>query len=437
MVFAPFRMLTFRATLRARAGATLVAVAALLALGCAGRAELIRGELTTNDLDALVDSDPARRLLTDLLARRPLDPHLEATALSLLPADVVWAAGTNAVTDLHRPPDQARLRELSEEISIDFAALAFARAVGADKLSRTVQASFDQFLHDGLTRSEKALRRPGAFPYTVLFAPSWLYRSHPETGADFARQRQLLDRVGVANRLIATGESASIEDNAAAIAGVVRAARPEEGGLILVSASKSGAEAALALSRLLAPEEAARVVAWVNIVGALRGTPLADSALRPPFSWLVRCVFWLNGWDWAGLTSMATKPSHDRLDGARLPESIAVVNVVAVPLSGSVGATVWWGYRVLRSHGPNDGVVLLADTVWPGGANVVAIGPDHLFTPREDDAQSLALLRAVHVAVQAHDVTPEPVVAVGSRRIGRDPAPPRRWSPRRPILLLP
>src|SRR5207249_5897437 len=217
-----------------------------------------------------------------------------------------------------------------------------------------------------------------------LFAPSWLYRSHPETGADFAHQRLLLDRLGLANRLIVTGESASIEDNAAAIAAALRAARPEDGSLILVTASKSGAEAALALSRLLAPEDTARVVAWVNIVGALGGTPLADSALRPPISWLVRCVFWLNGWDWAGLTSMATRPSRDRLDGARLPESITVVNVVAVPLSGSVGATVWWGYRLLRPHGPNDGVVLLADAVWPGGVNIVAIGPDHLFAPRTD-----------------------------------------------------
>jgi len=155
-------------------------------------------------------------------------------------------------------------------------------------------------------------------------------------------------------------------------------------------------------------------------VGALRGTPLADSALRPPISWLVRCVFWLNGWDWAGLTSMATGPSRDRLDGARLPESIAVVNVVAVPVSGSVGATVWWGYRVLRSHGPNDGVVLLADTVWPGGANVVAIGPDHLFAPREDDAQSLALLRAVDVAAQLHGVTQRAAVAIGSGRTGEE-----------------
>jgi hypothetical protein len=415
-------MLAFRAAWRARSGATLVAVVALLALGCAGRAELIRGDLTAKDLDGLVDSDPARQLLVDLLAHRPLDPRLEATARGLLPADVVRRGRTSAGTTLPRPPDQARLRELSEEISIDFAALAFARAVGGDTMSRAVQVAFDRFLNDGVARSEEVLRRPGAFPYTVLFAPSWLYRSHPETGADFARQRRVLDRLGIANRLIATGESASIEDNAAAIAAALRAARPEDGGLILVSASKSGAEAALALSRLLAPEETARVVAWVNIVGALRGTPLADSALRPPISWLVRCVFWLNGWDWAGLTSMATRPSRDRLEGAHLPESIAVVNVVAVPVSGSVGATVWWGYRVLRSHGPNDGVVLLADTVWPGGATVVAIGPDHLFAPREDDAQSLALLRAVDVAAQLHGVTLEPAVAVGSGQIGEAPA---------------
>ena len=94
--------------------------------------------------------------------------------------------------------------------------------------------------------------------------------------------------------------------------------------------------------------------------------------------------------------------------------------MVAVPLSGSVGATVWWGYRVLRRHGPNDGVVLLADAVWPGGVNIVAVGPDHLFAPRTDDAQSLALLRAIAVAVQLHAVTPRPAVAIGSGQIGEN-----------------
>ena len=62
--------------------------------------------------------------------------------------------------------------------------------------------------------------------------------------------------------------------------------------------------------------------------------------------------------------------------------------------------------------------MVLAHAVWPGGVNIVAIGPDHLFAPRTDDAQSLALLRAIAVAVQLHAVTPQPTVAVGSGQIG-------------------
>lgn len=385
---------------RAPASLRIVVVALLLA-GCAGRAQIVRSDLTETQLGGLVDSVPARGLLADLLARRALDPSL--MALAPPPAhDIVPEPDAATVA----PPEQAPLRELALEVSPDFAALAFARAISADATSRAVQAAYHRALHEGRARSEAALRQPDGFPYTVLFAPSWMYRSHPETGADFAHQRQLLARLGIPNRLIATAESASVEHNARAIAAAVRAARGEDGGLIVVSASKSGAEAALALSRVLAPEESARVVAWVNIVGALGGTPLADSALRPPLSWVARTVFWLRGWDFAGLASMATAASRERLRHGRMSESLAVVNVIAVPLSGTVGLKVWSGYRLLRRHGPNDGVVLLADTVWPGGANVVAIGPDHLFAPREDDAHTLALLRAIDAAIHLQRLRP-------------------------------
>jgi len=72
---------------------------------------------------------------------------------------------------------------------MDFAALVFARALMSGSRSRSVQAAFDRFLQEGPDRAGEALRRPDAFPYTVLFAPSWLYKSYPEHGADFANQR--------------------------------------------------------------------------------------------------------------------------------------------------------------------------------------------------------------------------------------------------------
>ena len=390
-----------------RPGRLIVLAAAMLALGCAGQLERLRVDRADAELATLVDSDAAGQLLADLLARRSRDQRLASVEPGPHLTDVVEERDPEA----DRLRDQERLRELGQEVSVDFAALAFARAIGADAGSRVVQAAFERFLQAGLERSAAALRRPRAFPYTVLFAPSWLYRSHPETGSDFARQRRLLDRLGIPNRLITSGESDSVEDNAAAIAAAVRAARSDNDRVMLVSASKSGAEAALALSRLLTPEETTGVAAWVNIAGALHGTPLADAALRPPASWMARTIFWINGWNWSGLASMATEPSRRRLEGARLPEAITVVNVIAVPVSGSVGATVYGGYRVLLSDGPNDGVVLLANTVWPSGVNLVALGADHLFRRSREDAYMLATLRAVDVAVRLSGPAAEPTTA--------------------------
>jgi hypothetical protein len=401
---------------RGRLGtATVFAVAVLLAFGCAGRGapDLFGGDPRGSELGRLVDSEPARRLLADLLARRPPDPRLAAMAPTLLGSALAPGRGTSS-EDLGRPPDQARLRELGLEVSMDFAVLAFARAIGADERSRTVQAAFEGFVLDGTARSEESLQRTGAFPYTVLFAPAWLYRSHPENGGDFARQRQLLDRLGVVNRLVASAESASVEDNAEAVAAAVREARGEGRGVILVSTSKSGPEVALALSYLITPTEAAGVVGWLNAGGALGGTPLVDAALRPPTSWLTRAFFWLWGRDIAGLASMSTGPSRRRLVGARLPDSIAVLNLVAVPLSGSVGPKLRWSYEILCEHGPNDGAVLLADSIWPGGVNLVALGSDHFFASLQEDAYGLALMRAMDLAVRLHRGRAWPVTASGS-----------------------
>jgi hypothetical protein len=83
-----------------------------------------------------------------------------------------------------------------------------------------------------------------------------------------------------------------------------------------------------------------------------------------------------------------------------------VLNVVAVPVSGSVGYQVYPGYQVLSAFGPNDGVVLMADTVWPGSINIAALGADHLFARWREDGHILAMLRALDVAIR--NLNPRP-----------------------------
>jgi len=390
------------------AASAVVALAATLTLGCARPIDLVNHDSPDSELAALVDSDAARRLLADVLARRSADARLAAAAgaahLTELASSEPQLGGVGVDVRL---PDQALLKKLADKTSMDFAALVFARTLAAEPRSRAVQAAFDRFLREGSERSADALRRPRAFPYTLLFAPSWLYKSHPENGSDFANQRRILEALGVRNHLIESGESDSVEDNAAVIVRAIRETGCEDGPIVVVSASKSGAEAALALSGLTS-DEAACVAAWINIAGALRGTPLADSALRVPVRWLARGIFFLSGWSWDALESLETERRRHRLETLRLPETITVLNVVAVPVSGSVGYQVYPGYQVLRSRGPNDGVVLLADTVWPGGVNVVALGADHLFARWREDAYILAMLRALDIAIRGLGPNREP-----------------------------
>jgi len=111
------------------------------------------------------------------------------------------------------------------------------------------------------------------------------------------------------------------------------------------------------------------------------------------------------------LTSITTATSRERLGGARIPDSIAVLNVVAVPVSGTVGRRLYGSYKLMRRYGPNDGVVLLTDAVWPGGANLVALGSDHLLTELQEDAPGFALLRAVDHAVRLHSAWPVPAAS--------------------------
>jgi len=396
----------------------MVALAATLAFGCARPIDLIHTDSPDSELVALVDSDAARRLLGDVLARRSADARLPAASGSSRLTDLV--ATPPEAGDNDQLPDQAFLKKLADRTSMDFAALVFARALAAEPRSRAVQAAFDRFLQEGAERSMDALRRPNAFPYMTLFAPSWLYKSHPENGADFANQRRILDTLGLRNRLIATGESDSVEDNAAVIARTIREAGCADGPIVLVSASKSGTEAAVALSGLTA-EDVACVAAWINIAGALRGTPLADSALSVPVKWLARGIFFLSRWNWDALESLETGRSRRRLETLHMPQSVTVLNVVAVPVSGSVGSLVYPGYQVLTSHGPNDGVVLIADTVWPGGISIGALGADHLFARWREDAYILAMLRALDLAVRAHG--PEPVPTVTATESRTDPSP--------------
>ena len=113
-----------------------------------------------------------------------------------------------------------------------------------------------------------------------MFIPAYLYKRITFTGADLAAPRAARcngwDSPAILSKPI---EDGTVEANADLVIAAIRARAQSGRRLILVSASKSGPEVALALTRL-GPAETRHVAAWINTVGALQGSPMADERTR-------------------------------------------------------------------------------------------------------------------------------------------------------------
>src|SRR5262245_25987740 len=207
-------------------------------------------------------------------------------------------------------------------------------------------------------------------------------------GADVAAPRQALQKVGLPCHFVETRDDGPIESNAAIVSAAIRARAQSGRRLIIISASKSSAEVALALTKL-GPSETGHVAAWINAVGALQGTPLIDDDILPELEFIVGKV------DAAGVESMTAARSRPRFESFRVPESVLVINFFGIPLSGSVSFRAARGFYPMRKYGPNDGMVLLADMILPGGITLAEIGSDHFLMDRHLDVTTVALTTAI------------------------------------------
>lgn len=324
------------------------------------------GRVAGYDLRGPVDSDVARRYL----AGDPLPPRLEDVRGRYLASGQV--------------PSREALATISRDHSPDVATLLFLETLSARPDVRELRQRFEDELAHVRRVGIDAARPDFPDDLLVLLVPGWFYRAHgDETNADYHIQRRILERWGVPHRLVPLDENGTVEGNARAVAAAVREASKSH-RVFLVSASKSGAEVALAIGRELEPAETEAVVGWLSIVGVVRGTPLADRALAWDLRWLVRLKFALEGFDLEGLKSMQTCRAGRASAGLRIPPHVRTFAHVTVPLSGHITKRGEFGYHAMREFGPNDGLTLLADELVPHAVPLLMPGVDHFLGPHEE-----------------------------------------------------
>jgi hypothetical protein len=350
-----------------------ILLAALLSLSaCAGLA--VRGSVGGQTIDSRVDSEVARYYLTSYLAGK----HSNATLDERI--DRAYQ-GVNG-----KLPDRGELKRLSEEFSNDFAALYLADQIERAPVNRRFRTAFDKaydYARKALPENRVTLPAAAA-GYEVMFIPAYLYKRITFTGADLAAPRAALQRVGFNCDFVETDEEGTVEANADLVIAAIRARAQSGRRLILVSASKSGPEVALALTRM-GPAETRHVAAWINTVGALQGSPMADERLAPELEYIVGKV------NLGGRESMMTALSRQRFNSFHVPEHVLVINYFGIPVTGSISFLARRGFFPLQKHGPNDGVLLLSDMIFPGGITLAELGSDHFLLSDHLDITTVAL----------------------------------------------
>lgn len=356
----------------------LIVVAVALVTACASVPRVpASGHLARYALTGPVDHALAR----DYLEGRVLPPALQSLRLQYISSGTV--------------PTREALASVAREYSPDVATLLFLEALSARADVRGLRERYERELE--VVRRLGAAHAPPQPPedLLVLMVPGWFYVSHGhETNADFRIQRRLYEQWGIAHRLVTIDENGTVERNARLIAAAVREAS-EHHRVFLVSASKSGAEVALALGRELSPQDASRVVGWLSIVGTVRGSPLADQALESALCPILRAQLAFEGFDLAGLQSMRATSVRPAFDSLRFPDHVRIFSLIAVPLSGQISDRASFTYDHLRELGPNDGLTLLSDELLPGSVPLILPGADHYLGPEDQRIWSTALFRVL------------------------------------------
>jgi hypothetical protein len=343
--------------------------ALLLFSACAGLP--VRGMVGGQTIETRVDSEAARYYLASYLAGERSDAALDERI------DRVYQSANGSL------PDRNELKHLSDDFSVDFAALYFADQIARIPVNRRFRIAFEQAYDYALKAfPEGRVRLPADFE--VLVVPTYLYKRLFAVGADMAVPRAALKEVGLTCHFVETQDDGAVEANAELVAAAIRARAQSGRRLIVLSASKSGPEVALALTKL-GPAETRHVAAWINVMGALQGTPLVDERLFPDLELIMGKV------DNAGMDSLTTAHSRQRFNSFHIPEHVFVVNYFGIPVIGSISFFARTSFFPLRKYGPNDGTVLLPDMIFPGGVTLTELGSDHFMRGRRLDITTVAL----------------------------------------------
>ena len=356
----------------------LVASAIALAIWSALPASLpVRGRFHDFEIDTTVGSESAKYYVERYAQGRVTNPQLH-DAIATLKRDFG-----------DRIQNHLDLRRLARVQSVDFAALFFADQLLSLERNAATNRRFRMHL-DRALRGDALVADPDGI--VVALVPGYDYRmTGYATGADIQDQVAILGKLRLRVEFIDVDPIGTVLEGA----DVIEEALERLGEEQVVVAGPSSVWPAIhtALSRL---GPGSGVLAWLNLGGTLHGVPLLDWFQKFPQRLVFDTVVWAQDWRHDSFESLTTRVLRERFEALAIPEEIQVNNYVSMSLSGDISDFGWDKYLLMRADGPNDGLSLLPDLLFPDGRTIVSPKGDHFFA--EDpliEEKSVALVMTI------------------------------------------
>ncbi len=287
------------------------------------------------------------------------------------------------------------LSEISKKYSKDVATFYFLQRLYENRGNKYCQDLYHQTVLEDKVDIYTALKK-----YHIVFVPGLGYKEDTTTGADFAHQRKLLKQYEISNELIETEEWGLSDANAQIIAYQLKSINDNHDNILVVSASKGGLETAIALGKILEPNEIKNIKSWISVGGILRGSPIADNYLKAPKCWFAEFMLWTKGKKIDIVKDLSYEMRKAEFEKLKIPDQINVIHYVGAPLATNISKEIKSRYCSMNAFGPNDGLTPLADEITANGFVVSELGLDHYYRDDQIDKKTMAL---AYVAVNIEE----------------------------------
>ncbi|HHI92672.1 MAG TPA: hypothetical protein ENK04_04025 [Gammaproteobacteria bacterium] len=263
-------------------------------------------------------------------------------------------------------PSREYLHSISNQHGADLATTVFYHSIFSSPEYNRFIAAIDR---------QKIAEAPYKTEIKLFIVPAFFYKEYPSFGGGGEHILNVARKLGLDAEVVKTISTGSVRENAGILLDTLMKCTHKE--IWVISMSKGSAEVRLMYQQFSDKVPVEKISHWFNVGGLTYGSQFVDDMMRSPFRRAkTRAICLATGAQFRALHELQTH--HPFWQEAFIPpENTRITNILGVPLSSHIERTLVTRYNRIKALGPNDGMVLLVDTLVMPGMIYPIWGADH------------------------------------------------------------